>query len=212
MIDWEIKGREFGNCNCDYSCPCQFNALPTHGDCEASVAYEIDEGHFGDVKLDGLRMAGIYHWDGPVHKGGGEVQLIVDERADEQQRDAMLKIMMGEETEEMATMWAVYAAMCTTFHEPLVKPIDLEIDIENRTGRVSIPGVVETTGEPIRNPVTGKIHRARIDIPYGFEFEIAEIGSASTKAVGAIKLDLQDSYGQWAELHLSNSGIVRSAA
>jgi hypothetical protein len=28
MIKWEIKGREFGNCNCDYGCPCQFNALP----------------------------------------------------------------------------------------------------------------------------------------------------------------------------------------
>ena len=35
MTAWEIKGREFGNCNCDYSCPCQFNALPTHGHCHA---------------------------------------------------------------------------------------------------------------------------------------------------------------------------------
>lgn len=212
MIAWEIKAREFGNCNCDYSCPCQFDALPTQGFCEASVAFEIDEGHFGDVKLDGLRMAGIYHWDGPVHEGGGEAQFIVDERADEQQRDALLKIMKGEETEEMATMWAVYSAMCTTFHEPLAKPIDLDININSRTGRVSIPGVVETTGEPIRNRVTGALHRVRIDMPEGFEFEIAEIGNASTKAVGAIKLDLENSYGQWAELHLTNSGVIRSAA
>ena len=35
MVTWEIKGREFGSCNCNYGCPCQFNALPTHGHCRA---------------------------------------------------------------------------------------------------------------------------------------------------------------------------------
>lgn len=212
MIDWQIKAREFGNCNCDYGCPCQFNALPTHGNCEAAVAFEIEQGHFGDVKLDGLRTAGVYYWPGPVHEGSGTMQLIVDENADEQQREALIKIMSGEETEEMATMWAVYAAMCSDKLETLFLPIDLEIDIENRTGRISIPDVVETKGEPIRNAVTGEVHRARIDMPDGFEFELAEIGSASTTASGEIKLNLENSYGQWAELHLSNSGVVRSAA
>lgn len=40
----------------------------------------------------------------------------------------------------------------------------------------------------------------RIDIPNGIEFELAEVGSASTKASGAIKLDLKDSYGQFNKL------------
>jgi hypothetical protein len=212
MINWRIKGRELANCNCDYGCPCQFNALPTHGNCEAAVGFEIDEGHFGDVELNGLRAAGVYSWPGPVHEGNGRMQLIVDESADAQQRDSLIKIMEGEETEPMATMWAVYSATCPTKLEPLFKPIDLAIDVENRTGRISIPGVFETTGEPIRNPVTGDIHRARIDLPEGFEYELAEIGSASTKATGEIKLSFENSYGQFAELHLSNTGIVRSAA
>ena len=212
MIGWRIKGRELGNCSCDYGCPCQFNALPTRGNCEAAVGYEIDEGHFGDIKLDGLRAAGVYYWPGPVHEGNGRMQLIVDERADDQQRDALTRIMLGEETEPMATMWAVFSAMCSEKLETLAKPIDLEIDVENRTGRISVPGVFETTGEPIRNPVTGDIHRARIDLPDGFEYEVAEIGSASTEATGDIKLTMENSYGQFAELHLSSTGIVRSAA
>ncbi len=212
MINWRIKGRELANCNCDYGCPCQFNALPTHGNCEAAVGYEIDEGNFGDVKLDGLRAAGVYYWPGPVHEGNGRMQLIVDERADDQQRDALTRIMLGEETEPMATMWAVFSAMCSEKLETLAKPIDLEIDVEKRTGRISVPGVFETTGEPIRNPVTGDIHRARIDLPDGFEYELAEVGSASTEANGDIKLSMENSYGQFAELHLSNAGIVRSAA
>ena len=45
------------------------------------------------------------------------------------------------------------------------------------------------------------IHRARIDLPHGFEYELAEMGSGSTKATGAIKLDLKDSYGQFAEIN-----------
>jgi hypothetical protein len=58
MTPWEIKAKEFVNCNCAYGCPCQFNALPTHGNCQAAVAMEIEQGHYGDVKLDGLRIGG----------------------------------------------------------------------------------------------------------------------------------------------------------
>src|SRR5690242_10480914 len=31
---WRIAGEEAGGCNCAWGCPCQFNALPTHGRCE----------------------------------------------------------------------------------------------------------------------------------------------------------------------------------
>jgi hypothetical protein len=212
MVNWRIKGQGFANCNCDYGCPCQFNALPTHGSCEAAVGYKINEGYFGDVNLDGLEAAGIYSWPGPVHEGNGRMQLIIDEKADEQQRNALIKIMQGEETEPMATVWAVYSAMSPNKFETLFKPISLAIDVENRTGHISIPGVFETKGEPIRNAVTGDIHRARIDLPDGFEYEIAEMGSASTKATGEIKLNLKNSYGQFTEFHLSHMGIVRSAS
>jgi hypothetical protein len=212
MTEWRIKGRELANCNCSYGCPCQFNALPTDGTCKAAVGYQIDEGHFGDVDLSGVRAAGVYTWPGAVHEGNGTMQLIVDERASDAQQEAILKIMQGEETEPMATMWSVYTAMCSKRLEPLFKPIELEIDVEARTGRIEVPGVFETKGEPIRNPVTGDPHRVRIDMPQGFEYEIAEIGSASTKATGEIKLDLKDSYGQFAEIHLTGTGVVRKAA
>ena len=206
--EWRVKATELANCNCAYGCPCQFNALPTHGFCEAAVAWQVEEGHFGDVRLDGLRMALTAHWPGPIHQGNGTLQLIVDERADAKQRDALLKIMSGQETDDMATMWWVYSAMSPNNPEPLFKPIEFDVDVESRRGSFLIPGVVETTGEPIRNPVTGAEHRARIDLPHGFEYRIAEMGSASTKATGAVKLDLKNSYAQFAHLHLSNKGVV----
>ena len=212
MIEWRIKAREFANCNCSYGCPCQFNALPTHGNCEAVVGIVIDEGRFGEVRLDGLRAAGMYSWPGAVHEGNGTMQLVIDERADESQRDALLKIMQGEETEPMATMWSVYTAMTTTILEPLVRPIDFEVDVDERRARLVVPGVIETSGEPIRNPVTGAPSRVRIDKPEGFEFTLAEIGSGTTKTTAAIALDLQGTYSQFARLHLTNTGVVRDAA
>ncbi len=56
-VEWEIKAREFANCNCAYGCPCQFNALPTHGHCMAVVGYQIDERHFGGIPLNGLALS-----------------------------------------------------------------------------------------------------------------------------------------------------------
>ncbi len=208
-VDWYIEGLEFGNCNCDYGCPCQFEALPTHGDCRGFEVIWIDRGHFGEVKLDGLNVAVLYAWPGPIFEGNGALQAIIDERADAGQRDALTKVLHGEETAEAATHWWVYRAMSSTLHETLFKPIDFEVDIEARTARVAIPGVLESTGRPIRAPHGGDEHRVRIDIPNGIEFELAEIGSASTKATGSIELDLRDSYGQFNVLRHSGSGVVR---
>ncbi len=211
-VDWIIKAREFANCNCAYGCPCQFNTLPTDGSCRAVVGFIVDEGRFGDVSLDGLRAAGLYSWPGAVHEGNGTMRLIVDSGASDAQRDALLTIMRGEETEPMATMWSVYATMCGTILDPVSAPIDFEVDVDARTARLSIPGIVESHGEPIRNPVTGNIHRARIDLPHGFEYSLAEIGSGTTKATGAILLDFEASHGQFARLHLSPAGPVRARA
>jgi hypothetical protein len=206
---WEIRGRELVNCNCSYGCPCQFNAPPTEGNCKAVMGYEIDRGHYGDVRLDGLRAALIAAWPGPIHKGNGTMQVIVDERADPRQREALRKIIHGEDTKDMATMWCVYSAMAPNKLETLYKPIDFAVDVDKRTGRMNIPGIAEMSGEPIRNPVAGAEHRARIDLPHGFEYRIAEIGSASSSVKGQIAMALKNSYGQFAELHLSNTGVIR---
>jgi len=208
MIPWEIEADELVTCNCAYGCPCQFNALPTHGNCMASIGYQIDEGRFGDVKLDGLRAVATYKWPGAVHQGNGTMQLIIDERADGKQRDALLRVMSGKETKDMATVWWVYAAMCPTKLEPLFKPIEFEVDVDARRARLVVPGVVETVGEPIRNPVTGAEHRARIDLPNGFEYRLGEVASGTTKATAGIPLEMNKSWGLFANIHLSHAGVV----
>ena len=209
MTDWYIEGVEYGSCNCSYGCPCQFEALPTLGHCRGFEVTRIDKGYFGDVRLEGLYIAVVYAWPGPIAEGNGEMQVILDERATPAQRDALLRVVMGEETDEAATHWWVYRAMASTIHEPLVRPITYQVDLEARTARVSIPGVLESTGRPITG-ATGQPYRVRIEIPNGIEFERAEIGSATTTARGAITLELTDTYGQFNVLRHSRSGVVHT--
>jgi hypothetical protein len=208
QIDWYIEGVEVSNCNCDYACPCQFESLPTHGHCRGFEVVRIDKGHFGEVMLDGLCAALLYAWPGPIFEGNGEMQAIIDERADASQRDALVTILHGGETRDAATHWWVFHAMSSTVHEPIFKPIEFEVDIDKRRARVVIQGVLESSGRPIRSPATGDEHRVRIDIPNGIEFESAEIGSATTKASGTIALDLDDTYGQFNLLRHSGAGMV----
>jgi hypothetical protein len=69
--------------------------------------------------------------------------------------------------------------------------------------------VVDMHAEPIRNPVTGQEHRARIDLPHGFEYEIAEIGSGTSSTRGNLAIEVKQTYAQFAHLHMNNHGVIR---
>ncbi len=212
MTPWELKAVELVACNCAYGCPCQFNALPTYGDCQAMASYEIERGYFGETRLDGLRAVSILQWPGAIHEGAGKAFAIIDERADEAQRSALLTILGGGETDPGATIWNVFAATLDEVFTPVFKAIDFEVDVDARVGHVKVEGIAESRGEPIRNPVTGEVHRARISLPDGFEYTLAEVGSATFRTSGPIELSFDDRYAQFAHLHLNNHGVVQSEA
>lgn len=212
MTPWEISGTELINCNCAYGCPCQFNAMPTHGSCQAMGAISIEKGYYGDVDLSGLKIGVVFSWPGPIHEGKGKCQPIVDSSASPEQREAVLKIMTGQDTEPFATMFAVFATTLEKAYDPVFTPIRYTVDVDARRGEVNVEGVFDLHAEPIRNPVTGMEHRARIDLPHGFEYELAEVGSGTSKSRGEISLELKNSYAQFARLHLNNKGIVHHRA
>ncbi|MGH8194705.1 MAG: DUF1326 domain-containing protein [Woeseiaceae bacterium] len=212
MIPWELRADELVTCNCAYGCPCQFNARPTQGHCEAIAGFKIKQGYFGDTKLDGLNAVGVLWWPGAIHEGGGKAHMIIDERADEAQRKALLAILSGDETEPGATVWNVFASTLDKVFDPAFTTVELDIDVEQRIGRMSAKGLVEGRGEPIRNPVTGAKHRARIELPEGFEYNIAEMGSATSRSTGPLAVSFANSYAQFAHIHLNNQGVIKRAA
>lgn len=209
MTPWEIQARELINCNCSYGCPCQFNALPNKGFCEAIGGFTIDSGHYGATRLDGLKIAIAFKWPGPIHEGKGKGQVFIDASATEPQRTGLLTILSGQDTDPFATVFAVFASTMETVYEPIFAPIEVDIDVDARRGRVRVKDMLEIAGQPIRNPVTGAESRARIDLPDGFEYELAEIGSGTGRSRGNVAIDLKESYAQFARIHLNNHGVIR---
>jgi hypothetical protein len=206
-VDWEIHGMEFGNCNCDYGCPCQFEGKPTHGDCRGICFFRIDKGHFGAVSLDGLKMGAVYDWPGSIPEGNGTTQIFIDENADANQREALIKLSMGEEAEPFSNIFTVYTATCTKFHDPVYTTIEFEMDLEKRTGRGVAKGLCETIAEPIIG-ASGDEHRAQICLPKGIEFRVAEVGKGRCTVEGPMAMKLVDGYAQFNELHLNPYGVI----
>ncbi len=206
---WTIHGKEFSNCNCAYGCPCQFSSPTTYGNCEAIGSLEIEEGHFNDTRLDGLYAVMLLYWPGEIADGDGTQQVIIDERADAEQREALRKILHGEATAPGSTHFSVYNSTMSKVLETLYAPIELSIDIEARRAHVEVPGMVESTGTPIINAFSGEEARSRIHLPNGFEYTYAEMGSGTSKVRAGIKLDFSESYGQFNILHMNQDGVIR---
>jgi hypothetical protein len=204
---WRLTGQHAGSCNCDWACPCQFNALPTHDYCEALLAWEIDQGNFGDVSLDGVRFGFAVHWPGAIHEGNGVAQPMVGEGASDEQRDAILAITSGEHG---GTFFEIISAVVSEVREPVVAPIELDVDRDARRGRFSLAGVGESRIAPIINPDipdSGE-HRVRIDLPDGFEYKVAEIGNSAEWKVDSgdpLSFEHENTYAQMYEFEWSNS-------
>ena len=193
-VDWMMKAKKLSACSCDYGCPCEFNGRPTRGFCEGLEAFEIIEGYFGDVRLEGLRGASVYRWPGAVHEGGGVSLAVIDERATPAQRDALGLILAGKE-QESTTVFNIYGSTIEKDLGTLFAPIEFEWDLQALTGRFEVREVLGATLEPIRNPVTGVAHRAIIKLPRGFEFREAEMASSTFWSKGELPQNYNGCYG-----------------
>lgn len=207
-VDWMIRGPKIGGCSCSYGCPCEFNARPTHGTCEGLEAHRIDEGYFGDVRLDDLIVGARYRWPGAVHEGGGLVQGFIDERADARQRDALGLILGGKE-QEPTTVFNIYGSTIATELEPIFAPLEFACDFETREARFRVSGILEFATVPIRNPVTGLPYFAQIVLPGGFEFTAAEAVSASFETNGEISMSHTGVYGALTYAAYGPYGLIR---
>jgi hypothetical protein len=201
---WRFTADEMATCNCAWGCPCQFNALPTHGRCEALVALRIREGHYGQTRLDGLAFASAYWWPGAIHEGNGISQLAIDERATPDQRAALVEINSGRQG---GTMFEIFASVTPTMLDPIFAPIHFESDQERRVGKLDVPGLGQFRAEPIRNPVTGEEHRARIDLPNGFEYKLAEMANCveNRAKVGEKLIANTNCYAQFCSVDWTNA-------
>jgi hypothetical protein len=207
QADWRLEGDWIKNCNCAFGCPCDFNAPPTQGSCKGLVGMRITKGHFGPTKLDGLAFAAVVDFPGALHEGNGTMQVIVDERATPEQREALFNILSGKNSAE-GTIFHIFSLIVTTMHDPIFAPIEFSFDKDGRVARLVAKGVLETDVEPIKNPVTGAAHRIQVVMPEGFEHRGAEVASANIRSTGAIKFDTKGTHSSLAHVVQTPSGVA----
>lgn len=205
--NWRLEGEWLKNCSCAYGCPCDFNANPTHGECKGFLGMRITKGHFEDTQLDGLSFFVVVHFPGALHEGNGEAQPIIDERADPAQREALFKIMSGKHSDE-GTLFHIFSLIVNKMHDPVFAPVKLDFDKEARTAHLGIRDTIESTVEPIKNPVTGAPHRIRVVMPEGFEHIEGEIASARIRSTGAIAFETEHSHSTLAHVVQTPQGLA----
>lgn len=77
---------------------------------------------------------GISQWTETVHDGGGKCQPNVDSRANAAQREVVLKITPGEDTDPSVTVFNAFASTMEQVFEPVFAEIEFEVDIDARRG------------------------------------------------------------------------------
>ncbi len=185
---WVFDADYLQACNCDYGCPCEFAAPPTPGFCEGTGTWLIKTGRCGNISLDGLGLAFAAHWPKAIHLGGGTVNIFIDERANQDQRQALENIAFGK------LGGVPFEILATTFST--VQP----------TQYVPFGGQIAFNLEPVKNPVTGGPEFVRIEHATGFVFKGAEVVSARDLRVscGDINFQYADKAGFVTEVHYQN--------
>jgi hypothetical protein len=158
---WTMKGRVLIACNCDWGCPCNVNALPSKGNCEGGWTWEIEEGAFGDTKLNGLYLSLYCDWPAAIHNGNGVGTALIDDRADAKQRQALAALVEG----GSGGPWGVFRKTLNTLHGPTF--VRYEANFSGELPGFKAGNVVECETTFIRNPVTSATSHPRIVLPEG---------------------------------------------
>ena len=196
MSGWRLSGDVLIACNCDYGCPCNFNARPSRGHCEGGWIWKITDGHVDDVRVDGLAVAVLAKWPGAIHEGGGRAHSYLDSRADATQRTALTRLVRG----EIGGPWGIFFKTYD-LAGPVAVPFD--IDVSERASRARIGDVVELHLQTIRNPVTQAEAHPEIVLPEGLVLKRAGVASSSIFRVRDLDYDHSGQYAAFGHFDYS---------
>ncbi|MBI1723111.1 MAG: DUF1326 domain-containing protein [Gemmatimonadetes bacterium] len=180
---WAAKVEHLMACNCNFGCPCSFDAPPTYGTCEAATFTRIVKGKYGGVTLDGLRFAGVAKWPGPLHERHGKMVVFLDERAKGAKREALEAIATG----RAGGPWGVLMSTVTDGVE--VRAAHIEHKFAGKKSFFRVAEAAEVVFDAIKNPATGEDHHAIALLPTGLLTKSEEFFAARTFWVKADGLE-----------------------
>ena len=131
-MSWNVTGSYFETCNCEAACPCVFLSPPTTGECNAVVAWHIESGNFEGLDLDGLNVVLAVDCPGHMVDTPWRVALYLDDKASEEQANALGGIFSGAHGGHPAVLGAHIGEVLGV----VAAPITFESDGDTRSLRV----------------------------------------------------------------------------
>jgi hypothetical protein len=92
---YQFQGTMLEACNCDVLCPCWIGEDPDNGTCQSVVAYHFDSGAVRGIDVGGLTIANVVFIPGNVLAGNWKQVIFVDERATDEQAQAIVDAFAG---------------------------------------------------------------------------------------------------------------------
>jgi hypothetical protein len=188
-MQWSLKGTVLIACNCDFGCPCNFNARPSYGFCEGSWTWQVREGSWGEIRLDQLNFSVCVKWPGAIHEGNGEALILIDERADERQRKAIMTLLEG----KVGGPWAILAWTWPKVNGP--KSVRYVVEQNGIFSRIEAGDSLQVESTTIKNPVNGvEVHPGMV-LPEGIVVKRADLGASKVFRVrDGIEMDHSGKY------------------
>lgn len=159
---FKVKAMSLEACSCAHGCNCQFGGFPNEGICEFLIGYEVRDGKFGDVNLNGVKFVVAAKYPNAIHEGNGHVALFIDDKATADQVNAIATICTGAQG---GMPWEAIAATVTRLEGPIQKPISMNLN--GPRSSFSVEDVLEVSATPLTNPVTGDENEVHITYPKG---------------------------------------------
>lgn len=200
-IKWQYRAETINGCNCDWGCPCNFNAKPTHGFCTGVYGANITAGSCGDVKLDSIKCAWGARWPNAIHEGNGTARIWIEETASEAQRQALDEILRGRLG---GTPWAILAATIDEWLETTYVPFEWKHD--GIRSRFKAGSEIQVALGAMQNPVTGAEASARVLLPNGIVAKELDVTATRTFSVfsNRLKFAAPGQYGFYALVEHAN--------
>ena len=199
---YRIKAESIEACNCQHGCNCQFVGIPNDGKCEFIIGYSIKDGRVGDVSLNGVRAVVAAKYPNAIHEGNGHVVLFVDEKASDEQVNALVSVLSG----QLGGMpWEALAGTIGTLEGPIRKPV--EVNAAGEQSVVRVAGSVDLQLTPIRDVISGQAKEVHIVYPKGgFFWNEAKVATTETMRAehGSLHLEWPGRYAAAAEVHWTN--------
>lgn len=180
-------------------CPCNFQAPPTYGHCLGFYAISVREGRFGEVPLDGPNFLMGGYAPAAIHRGEGTSLLVLDEGTRPEQRNALEVLWRGG---GVGSPFDEFASVTTTWFDPIVAPIEMELDGIRSKVRVAGGDIFDLALTRVKNPVTGEEEIVYLDHPTGFSSTRSELGMSTVARLASEHMSFDNSgrYAEYAEI------------